>query len=163
MRLEKLGGERFVMLQLRQFHVFDRVAERPMAKIVQQRRDHQHFRSMRIDDGRESRIAAQLPEIFQRVEEHTQSVLEARVRRARIDLRGQAQLRDVGQPLKLRRIDDRADSRCERHIQLDRDAHETAPGFQVHQLRNVAVRVRHDRTEFAVSVGEPQAATKMPT
>ena len=105
-----MRGKLLVRRQIAQAHVFDRMAERPMSDVVQQSRAQQDFGPMAIDHFAEARIFAELPEIADRVVKHAQRMLEAGVRRTGIDPRGQAQLGDVFEPLKLRRIDQTADA-----------------------------------------------------
>ena len=110
LRRKKVGGKFLVRGQVLEPHVLDRVAERPMADIVQQGRAQKDLGPVTIDHFAKPRILAELLQIANGVVKHSQRMLEPRVGGSRIDARRQAQLGDVLQTLELRRVDQRADA-----------------------------------------------------
>ncbi len=141
-----MGGKFLVRRKVVEPHVFDRMAEGPMPDVVQQGRAQQDFGPVTIDHLAEAGILAELPQVTHGVVKHAERVLEPRVRRPRIDPRRQPELRDVLQALKLRRVDERANPRRERDIQLHRNPHEPLARFQVGKLGDFKQGMRHALT-----------------
>ena len=105
---QKTVGEQLVARHARQADVFDRMAERPMAQIVQQGRDDEQLGVLRAHRPRESLVVGQLLQIKQGQPIDAQAVLETRVDGRRIDQRHQAQLADPGQAAEIGRVDQSA-------------------------------------------------------
>ena len=128
-------GEQLVARHARQPDVFDRMAERPVAQVVQQRGGDEHLGVFRPNGPRESLVVRQLLQVQQGQAVHAQAVLEARVDRRRIDQRHQAQLADPGQPAEVGRVDQLPHARRQRHVDLGRNAHQRRGGCPGRRLR----------------------------
>ena len=111
---------------LRQAQVFDRMAERPVADVVQQRRREQQLGIVRRDGGGEPLVGGQPVQVFDRRQEHAQRMLLPRVVRRRIDEAHQAQLADLRQPAKGGRVDQPPHASRQRHIDAGRNPHQPA-------------------------------------
>ena len=77
---------------LRQVEVFDRVAERPMADVVQQRGGEQQLGVVRRDGCGEPLVGGQPIEVFDGRQEDAERMFVPRVIRGRIDEAHQAEL-----------------------------------------------------------------------
>ena len=120
---QKAVGEQLVLRHAGQPHVFDRVAKRPMAQVVQQRGDDKQLGVRRRNDRGKALVVGKLPQEQQGQAIHAQRMLEPRVDGRRIDQRHQAQLADPGQAAKLAAVDDGPHAGRERHVEFRRNAH----------------------------------------
>ena len=116
-----------------------------MPKVVQQRRNQQHFRTVMVDDFAEARVATKLPDIANGVVKDAEGVFESCVVGSGINLSSQTELRNVPKPLKFCRVNDRANSRRKRNILLVRNSDDASAGVETGDFRNVAERVVHKR------------------
>ncbi len=127
---QKTVGEQLVARHARQSEVLDRMAERPVAQIVQQRGGNERLGVFRPNVFCKTRVVGELLQVEQRQPIHAQTMLESRVDGRRIDQRDQPQLADAGQPAEIGRVDQLPHARRQRHIDLGRNAHQTAAGVQ---------------------------------
>ncbi len=74
---------------------------------------------------------------------NTQCVLEPCMSRPGINTRRESQLCHMRKPLKLRRIHDRANSRCERNVLLDGNPNHAHRMAGLRQLRNISIGMAH--------------------
>ena len=134
---EKAVGEQLVARHAGQADVFDRMAERPVAQVVQQRRGTENFGILGTHRPSESFVVGQLLHVQQGQAEHAQAVLEAGVNGRRIDQRDQAKLTDAGQPAEIGRIDQLPHPGRERHVHLGRNPHQPPASVQGGDFGNV--------------------------
>ena len=106
--------------------VLDRMAERPVADVVQQRGGQEQLGILRRDGGGESLVGREPVKVFDRRQEHAQRMLLPRVVGGRVDEAHQAQLADLRQPAERGRVDQPPHARRERHIDARRNPHQPA-------------------------------------
>ena len=144
---QKAVGEQLVRGHARQVDVFDGMAERPMAQVVQQGRDDQQLGVLGPHGLGETLVVGQLLQEQQRQPVDAQRVLEPRMDCGRVDQRNQAELADPRQPAELRAIDQMPDPAGHGNVQLRRDADQRTPGVQAGNFRNLQDR-RHGILDF---------------
>ena len=82
-------------------------------------------------------VVGQLLQVQQRQAINAQAMLEPRVDRRRIDQRHQPELADPGQPAEIGRVDQLPHPRRQRHVDLGRNPHQSAPRVQRHDFGNI--------------------------
>ena len=113
---------------LRKSDVFDRVAERPVADVVQQRGGEQQFGIVRRNGGSKPLVGRQPVEVFDRREENAERMFLPRVVSARVDEPDQAKLADVSETAKRGRVDELSYAASEWHVDARWNPHATGRG-----------------------------------
>ena len=111
---------------LRQVQVFDRMAERPVADVVQQGGGEKQLGVVRRDGGGESLVGRQAIQVLDRRQKHAQRMFLPRMIGGRIDQAHQPQLADLREPAKRGRVDQPPHAVGERHVDARRNPHQPA-------------------------------------
>ncbi len=111
-------------------HVLDRMAESPVADVMDEGRDDEGLRVLGAHPVAEGSLVAEPPEKLQGQPEDAERVLEPRVHRAGVDERHEPELADPREPSHRRGVDDRPHPPRQRHGKVGRDADRVGSGPQ---------------------------------
>ena len=120
-----------------QFDVFNRVAKRPVAQVVEESCRQKNLGVLRADCRLKPLIVCKPPQVEQCKSKNAQAMLEARMVGRRINERYQSQLADACQAAEIGRINDLLHTARQRNVDLRRYAEERPPRIQRDHFRNI--------------------------